>query len=467
MESPANTVVKPTGRRTLPARGVRQFINSIRPPVTGRDVYYDSVIRGLCLRVSPSGNKSWLWQYRNPAPKKFTIGKWPRINEETARRLAQLAQRDLDLSNVDPLDAKRKRREAAEKARTARRTHRHNGTGTAPTGTFRAVFEAYVADFTREVAKGERSQITLDELKRIINKEAASWMDRPMASITDDDVFVAMDAIRQRGAVVAANRFLAWAKAIWVWAVAHRRLVDANGQTVKVSPLVGLKKLEKEVERKRVLRHKEIVLFWRASETFEQPWKSFFHALLLTGQRLNEVAQAEWKEIDGRVWKVPAHRVGNKNGEAHIVHLSEAALKVLADLPKTGKYIFSVDGERPISGFNRAKVRLDNAMLAVAGLPPSKDGYKSPFETNPQELESFGSFTFHDLRRSCATGLGELKFPPHVVDIILNHRLRGVGARYNHAALEEECSRALELWGTQLLSWVDSQPSNVVRPAFR
>jgi integrase len=463
MEPLPNTVVNSSVRKVLPSRGIRSFIDSLPLPTKGRDCWYDQQVLGLHLRVTPSGVKTWTWSYRNPNPRKYVIGKWPRVNEEVARKKAQLAQRDLDLNGIDPVDAKKARRAATEKARGIRRAHRRNGGSTTPEGTFSAIFEAYTDSFAREVKKGERSQITLDEVKRIINKEAATWMDRPMASITDDDVFVAMDAIRQRGAVVAANRFLSWTKAVWAWAVAHRRLVDANGNTVKVSPLLGLKKLEKEAARTRVLRRDEIGLFWQATETLDQPWRGFFRLLLLSGQRLNELAQAEWREIDGRVWKVPAHRVGNKNGEAHIVHLSEAALKVLADLPKSNSnYIFSIDGERPLSGFNRAKDRLDNAMMIAGDLPFSKEGYKNPFESNPKELTAYGGFTLHDLRRSAATGIGELGFPPHIVDLVLAHKLGGIAGRYNHAQLDEQRDKALETWGRQVMAWVSDGQSNVV-----
>ena len=32
------------------------------------------------------------------------------------------------------------------------------------------------------------------------------------------------------------------------------------------------------------------------------------------------------------------------------------------------------------------------------------------------------AWTLHDLRRTCATGLGNLRVPPHVIETILNHR---------------------------------------------
>ena len=56
----------------------------------------------------------------------------------------------------------------------------------------------------------------------------------------------------------------------------------------------------------------------------------------------------------------------------------------------------------------------------------------------------------HDLRRTAATGMARLNFPPHVVDKILNHvsgTIRGVAAVYNRFEYLEERRAALEAWG--------------------
>jgi integrase len=59
------------------------------------------------------------------------------------------------------------------------------------------------------------------------------------------------------------------------------------------------------------------------------------------------------------------------------------------------------------------------------------------------------AWTLHDLRRTCATGLGNLRIPPHVIETILNHRgghKAGVAGMYNYSAYPEEVREALEKW---------------------
>jgi Phage integrase family len=96
-----------------------------------------------------------------------------------------------------------------------------------------------------------------------------------------------------------------------------------------------------------------------------------FKLLLLTAQRRDEVGGARWPEIDldKRLWTIPRERA--KNDWAHEVHLSELALEILSELPKISRsradgagsepspYLFTTSGERPVSGFSKAKERLD------------------------------------------------------------------------------------------------------------
>jgi integrase len=59
------------------------------------------------------------------------------------------------------------------------------------------------------------------------------------------------------------------------------------------------------------------------------------------------------------------------------------------------------------------------------------------------------NWTLHDLRRTAATGMARLGYPPHVVDKFLNHSngtIRGVAAVYNRFEYREERRAALEGW---------------------
>ncbi|WP_168194199.1 site-specific integrase [Altererythrobacter sp. TH136] len=175
--------------------------------------------------------------------------------------------------------------------------------------------------------------------------------------------------------------------------------------------------------------------------------------MLLTGLRLREVAEGRWSEIDldERSWLIPGDRM--KNGQPHWVHLSPAALAIVKDLPriqgKEGKdFIFTTNGESPVSGFSRAKQRLDKAMRAVEACE-AKDDDRAALPIEP--------FVVHDTRRTFARGCQRAGTPPEVVERLLGHRTEtesGVKGVYQVYAFEPERRAALDKWADTLLATV-------------
>ena len=75
---------------------------------------------------------------------------------------------------------------------------------------------------------------------------------------------------------------------------------------------------------------------------------------------------------------------------------------------------------------------------------------------NNHETKHQGAFTPHDLRRTFATRLNELKVGPHIVEKILNHKMSGVMAVYNQADYQDERVAAMQLWADSLHNILNS-----------
>ena len=138
-----------------------------------------------------------------------------------------------------------------------------------------------------------------------------------------------------------------------------------------------------------------------------------------------------WSEIDLRqkVWTLPADR--SKNGYAHEVPLSKAAMDILQQVPRflRSDYVFTTNGRSAVSGFGRAKDRYERAVAR-------KD------------------WRVHDLRRTAASGMARIGIPPHVIEKVLNHRtgvISGVAAVYNRYGYIDEKREALERWSQWVL----------------
>ena len=177
------------------------------------------------------------------------------------------------------------------------------------------------------------------------------------------------------------------------------------------------------------LSDSEIRVAWQAFERIGWPFGRIAQLLLLTGARRDEIAGARWSEIDleAKTWTIAKER--SKNGVAHEIPLSDAAIQIIKSLPRIGGkgdgFVFTTTTRAPVSGWSRAKAHVDKAILADhAGVQERR---RSP-----------AHWTFHDLRRTAASGMAGIGIAPHVVEAVLNHKsgtIKGVAAVYNQLQL--------------------------------
>jgi integrase len=190
-----------------------------------------------------------------------------------------------------------------------------------------------------------------------------------------------------------------------------------------------------------VLSEDELVYVIRAIEAENPIFGPLFLILLMTGQRRGEVAGMRWTEIreldtENAIWEIPGDRTKNKL--THLVPLSKITCEVIKSLPRTGGLVFTTTGKTPVSGFGKAKARLD----AQITLLRTENG-----------LEEIPPWTLHDLRRTMVTMMNEqLGIAPHIVEAVVNHvsglAKAGVAGVYNRALYLEERRRVLEQWST-------------------
>jgi integrase len=197
---------------------------------------------------------------------------------------------------------------------------------------------------------------------------------------------------------------------------------------------------------RRVLADAEIAALWRATGTIPYPLGPLYRLLLLTGQRLGEVAEARWGEFDlaARLWTIPPERF--KSDATHVVPLADDALALLAGLPRFGgDAVFTTTaGAKPVNGFSNAKVRLDRAMVAELGRKPAP-------------------WTNHDIRRTVRTRLSKCRVPTEVAELVIGHTKKGLHKVYDQHAFLDEKREALDAWEAALRALVVAPPpDNVV-----
>jgi integrase len=389
-------------------------VEAMRPATDRREIP-DDYMAGLYLVIQPSGARSWAVRYRHQGvSRKHTLGSYPAIDLKAARGLAGKALRAV-AEGRDP---------GREKilARSAKADS----------------VEHIVEEFLERHVRRSTRPRTAQEYERLLRQHVLPhWRGRMVHEITRRDVLNALDRVVDRGAPIVANRVLAVVRKFFNWCVARDIIVT--------SPCVGVKAPTVERSRDRVLSDEELRLVWKAADKAGYPFGPLVQMLALTGQRRDEVAKIKWEELDfeQRLWTLPRERV--KADRSHEVPLSDAALGVLNAVPRhtDSPLVFTVNGASAVSGYSKAKYRLD--ALLPADMP---------------------SWRLHDLRRTCATGLAKLGVPVHVTEAVLNHKsgkISGIAAVYNRHDYKDEKRQALDAWGRHVDLLVSGKPAKVVR----
>lgn len=356
-------------------------------PQNNRYDAFDAAVRGLGIRVAVSGTKTWFVMRRmNGRMVRTSIGRYPSLSLTDARKKAA--------GTISQMDD-----------------------GTLPRAGDADRFEQVFEEWLKRDQGTNRRRHTVELALR--KYACPAFKDMMVDTIRKADVIRMLDKIADNGAPIQANRVLAYLRRFFNWCL-ERDIITG-------SPVAGVKPPAREYSRDRVLNPQELRAVWAGAEQMGYPFAPMIKLLILTGQRLNEVATAPWPEfdIDKAIWKLPGSRT--KNGRAHVVHLSQTAIDIISHLPKMdgSDFLFTTTGTTPISGFSRAKKKLD-------------------------ALSDTSDWTFHDLRRSFATHVTEaLGYSPVVVDKILNHvsgSVKGISAIYQRGEYLEERKEALDAW---------------------
>lgn len=402
-------------------------IEAAKPDDSRREIP-DPALSGLYLVIQPSGVKSWALRYRYAGkPKKLTLGRWPVMGLADARAAATDAIEAVEHGN-DPSVAKKRTKAARMEAQLSERDK----------------IKTLVGQF------GKRHLSTLksgETVKRELNRHVvAVWGERDIHDIAKRDVIDLLDGIADSGRVVTANRVRAYLNKFLSWCV-ERDIINQ-------SPAMGVKPAAKEKSRDRVLTDDEIRWFWQACEREGQPWGHLGKMLLLTGQRLGEVVNMTEREVSGDLWHLSADRT--KNGRAHDVPLSEAARDVLGAVERVKSdagYVFTTTGESALQGYHKGRNHIAKRMTEVA----------SDERGEPVDIPHW---TFHDLRRTAATGMARLGIAVRVTEAVLNHvsgTAGGIVSVYQRHDYADEKRAALDAWARLIADLVEGNADNVVR----
>ena len=391
-------------------------VDATQPGATDK-MLWDDKIKGFGVKVTPAGTKIYLFQYRiggrGAKTRRFTIGKHGALTPDKARREADRIH-ILVRQGIDPQAEKQDRQRKA----------------------IDLAFSDYADRFVEECLKvrWKRSHKDGESLLRLYAKPVLG--SKPLPDITRADIRSVLAPARRK--VATCRNLFAVLRRLFRWAVSEGDLHS--------SPLDGVEAPALPQKRDRFLSDDELRLVWQGTGKMEYPFAPLFRLLIITGQRVEEVAGLDWSELhrSSAMWSLPADRA--KNGEASQVPLSDLAVAELDALSKgkKGKWprsglVFTTTGETAVSGFSRAKARVDKEAARLGA--------------KEEEPITIAPWRLHDLRRTLATGMQRLGVRFEVTEAILNHvsgAKSGVAGVYQRHDWAPEKRSALDAWAEHI-----------------
>lgn len=413
----------------------------------------DATVRGLELRVTPSGAKSWRLHYTRRSDGKrrvIGLGSYPALSLKQARTKARALQGQIenDDTRADLARGTQERKRAATFGDIAAEWLTRHGE---PNKSPRAL-------------RDDRSMLARHILPEIGAMRAADIAKRDIIALLDT-VAAKPDARGGRAAgsrmTHRPNRVFELLRAICRWAVGR--------DLIQIDPTWGIPApIKKEKPRDRELATDEIARLWRALDRTPIERRStrglprgtsaladvdipMTRALaltlklaLVTAQRIGEVAGMSRSELDlsgdKSTWTVPGER--SKNGQPNRVPLSPLAVELI----------------------RQARVLAGNSDWLFPGASPANPNAPidphAPTRALARARSAIGldDFRVHDLRRTAASRMAEMGISPHTISLVLNHvsARKGTvtGKVYITYSYDREKREALEAWGARLAAIV-------------
>jgi integrase len=293
------------------------LIKRLKPPKPGATkqvTYFDDQQKGLGIRVSVGGTKSFIVMY-GKRRKLRTLGRYPTLKLAEARRKAKqllgevVATRD----------------------------------GDRPSLSFSEARERFLED-----ARMRTRASTYTEYARLLNKHFL--FSKPVIGVTRQDIANVIEGLRESPST-AAHAFMA-IKVMMNWA-------EARG-LIQASPVPAIK--FKQSSRSRVLTDDELRAVWKRAGEIGHPYGTVVKLLVLTGQRRGEIAalRRSWIKDDAITFPTSI----TKNKREHRIPIGPLTNEIIESIPDTGELLFPARGkpDQPLNGWAKAKREFDKPL---------------------------------------------------------------------------------------------------------
>lgn len=412
-------------------------VKALPTPAKGNKIHADDhpeAPKGFGVRVTPNGARSFVLRYvAEHREYRYTIGAFPGWGTERARKEAIKLKAMIALSDGKEHPMANRRNKLAE----------HKASREAET------YAEAVADYIKREQIGRKRNATAGQVERGLLAEGKPWLNRPLAEISDHEIFKALEEIRDgnpkadpplRPRPYLANRFHAYLSTFFKWCA------SPGIKKLPASPMVGMPRpWDGEEARSRFFNDDELKALWKAADNIGGVAGAYVKVAMLTGKRRSALAAMQWDDIDSEwVWAPETdNRRRKRNKRLHGIPLPRLVQRVLAGI--------------------RAKDQESGDVF-----PGRERGTRlhpgSTLQNKVRKESGIQDFILHALRHTVETRLAELGVQPHIRDLVLDHApARGSGAGYDHHHYKDEMLEALEIWSAHIEKLIAADGVKVLR----
>ena len=383
-------------------------IRDAKPEARTR-ILWDSQVKGLGLRITPRGTKSYILNYRVAMREcRATLARTSELSLKAARERAAEELAAIRAGRPHPLE----------------RRHEANAAPTVADG-----LDRFFNKFTpARIDIGRMAARTVKEYR----KQALQYLvpalgKRKIRDVTRLDVETMVEPLPkvQRNRVLALVSRLFTLFETWEW------------RPQNTNPARGIERAREEA-RDRTFSPTELWALAEALRRWEDRHPAQVAAIRLaavTGLRIGEILAIRWEHLDldtGRL-TLPATKTGRR-----LHDLPAAALAILTDLPRINEWPFTTGRDAPVT---YATVRNTFAKAAsTAGLVDAR---------------------LHDLRRTVMTRAAMAGIGTHVLRDLLGHKTTAMADRYIRS-VGNPVRDARELVGAAMAAMMQGEPGSEV-----
>ena len=369
-------------------------------------IVWDNMVKGLGLRITPKGVKSYILNYRiNGRERRATLARASEISLKIARERAGDQLVRIRAGEDDPLERKQEAKEAPTVADGLRRFFDEFVPARQKLGRLSARTRTEYRWMARRYIEPSLGKLKIADVKRGDIERMAAPLPGP-----------------QRNTLLKLTSRLFNLFEQWEW------------RQQRSNPCYGIERAREEA-RDRVLSPSELAALAKALNQHEEQHPASVAAIrvaALTGLRIGEVLGIKWENIEFETGRLvlPETKTGRRGHD-----LPEPALAILNELPRFSgcEWVFTTSGR---AGIVYRTVRGHFAkIVAAAGIKDVR---------------------LHDLRRTVMTQAAASGVGTHVLRDLLGHKTTAMADRYIRA-VGNPVREAREKVGAAMAAMMDGE----------